>query len=724
MSNVSQRPDEAQGVPPPLSGLLGFRTLAIICIVIASAGATGLLSALMGFAKASETWRTHVALGATAGLVAIAAGTLAWALSHRRSPPSWGWARALVGALLVAATGLVIVGLYGLIPPALEYSHYRAWDYTDKRWIIILYLLSVGIVYVPIVLRRLLGEAPSPAPTRGGVLSVPNGGYVILAVLVAGALSALYVATFLPTGLYRFMDSHEWVHLGGFQRIAQGAAPYLDARTQYGPGYQIVTDWLMRHTGASLYGFRLSQAWLNLVGIALLFAVWLTAYGARRGTAVILFSLLLSPLLIITWWGWAIVLRWFAPVLVGAMMPLLIWGPVRGLQRAAAVTALGLFCGSLAWLAQENLTGAIMTMLLLLGGAYGRGALSLPDTVRLAAIFVGAEVLALVGLMLIAFGPSGLGDAFQLYFHSTGLVFQGMTNTPWSEPESTWRRAYPFTPVLIVVTTLVALYRQPRPSVIDERKNGELLGMAAAAVPLTMISLFRADGPHFVATSAALPALFMLIGTTLPGDFHWRADRANALRSALLAVFLIVYFNPSGNFFARTHNSRNFADPRLLLQPSATLDGLHELIGKRRVLPPGDPIIAKLGFVPAPDANCCYVVPGTWRDWNATMTNAHRIANGRTVFVDVGPPLETSGLLFLADLRPSSSYVSAAMSVWNDADLQALDAEFHRRAPDCMLSSDRSRPLTAAALRLYGHFTTTPVAGVGGLTFYCRTPAA
>jgi hypothetical protein len=61
------------------------------------------------------------------------------------------------------------------------------------------------------------------------------------------------------------------------------------------------------------------------------------------------------------------------------------------------------------------------------------------------------------------------------------------------------------------------------------------------------------------------------------------------------------------------------------------------------------------------------------------------------------------------------------MSVWTDEDVRTIAAEFRRKPPDCVLSTDPSLPLTAAALGIYREFTVTRVAGPVGLTFYCSS---
>jgi hypothetical protein len=68
----------------------------------------------------------------------------------------------------------------------------------------------------------------------------------ILAVTLSTGLAMLDVGAKVSAAMQRQLDKHETVHLGPIQRISQGATPYVDARTQYGPGHQIITYEMMR----------------------------------------------------------------------------------------------------------------------------------------------------------------------------------------------------------------------------------------------------------------------------------------------------------------------------------------------------------------------------------------------------------------------------------------------------------------------------------------------
>lgn len=711
-----------------------WRALALVAAICAG---VLLACALQRLPVAGLTRRLMLTLAMAAMFAAVAVGQVvlmrwpprAAAGLFRRAAAEPAWTAAFTLSAAVAMAGVTVVALLAIYPPPLELSTFKAWDFRDKRWVVAAFLLVNGLVYLPGLFHRMLSPpaadrplAPAGAPAH----RLARG----LAAAVAGALLALLlVAPTLPSSVERFLDVHEEVHLGAFQRIAQGAQPYIDARTQYGPGHQLASYQMMQATDVSLRGFRLTQAWMNLLTIAALFALWFYAFGARAGAAMVVLSLALSPLLVATFWGWGIVLRWVAPVVVGTVLPLLLWREVRTTTRVLAVIGLGAACGGLAWMAQENLSGAIMAAGLLLGGAVVRGAIPVRTAIILGAVFVAAEVATLLAVMAGAFGPDHLREAMAFYFLSTGLVFQGMTNTLWNDANGVWKWAYRLTPVLILLITATGLYlRRPAKDAVEALRLGQVLGMAAAAVPLAMVTLFRPDNAHFVGPSTALVPLTVLAVAWLPGRFAWRLDRANLARLGLCALFLVAYLhNPRANLAIRIDKDRTYSDPRRIGDVAATAQGLKLLWSATPFAPPrpviADPFLRRLGYTPAMDQRCCYNNEWTYGEWLATLREVHAATAGRPVFIDVKLPLESSGLYFLADLSVATPYVSHIMSVWTDDDLRDVEASLVRRPPGCVVSDRPDAVFTKAVLRTYGTYTTTPTTGPTGITIYCAAPA-
>jgi hypothetical protein len=96
-------------------------------------------------------------------------------------------------------------------------------------------------------------------------------------------LSILFVGPQVSEARSARLESHEWANLGALQRIHLGATPYVGAKNQYGPGRQIVTYAIMQWTGFTMFGFRLSEILLNVVGYSILFATIFFSFGWPLG---------------------------------------------------------------------------------------------------------------------------------------------------------------------------------------------------------------------------------------------------------------------------------------------------------------------------------------------------------------------------------------------------------------------------------------------------------
>ncbi|MDQ2665181.1 MAG: hypothetical protein M3Z05_04150, partial [Gemmatimonadota bacterium] len=345
--------------------------------------------------------------------------------------------------VLMLATGYV-----ALVPPAIASSHYKAWDFVDKRWVAAAYLSSVGLVYLPGLLKRLWedvhgatdaiddswsGAASAPSPTMRA-----HATRAFLALAAGSVLSLVYVASIAPPALTRPLDSHELVQLGGLQAIATGAVPFLEARTQYGPGQQLLIDDLVRNTEMSVRGARLAHLMLNGAAIAVVFSTMFFAYGWAIGAGIIFLALFISPLQVTTFVGWGLIVRWLGPFLVGALVPPALGSTLSPRARSAVFLVLGAGCGVLAWISQENGSTSVMTVLLVLSAAFITRRLSPGYAVSHAVAFVAGLAAALFGLLLVQFGPSHLRETLTLYQSGSGLVFAGFTNTAWTDANTHW----------------------------------------------------------------------------------------------------------------------------------------------------------------------------------------------------------------------------------------------------------------------------------------------
>src|SRR5215510_8699271 len=303
---------------------------------------------------------------------------------------------------LVLTSVLGIVGLFYFVilltspPPILPAP---VWRVVDKRWLLALYGLGIGLVFFPLVAKEianLLTRSEVPAVTALGARSQPSRFRAIhcaVAIVAAFAISIVLLApppkgvSYGVGGLEKPLNLHEMMHLGPIQRIDNGATPYVEAQTQYGPGHQIVSYYLMRSSEFSLVGFRASHFLLNMLAEGIRFSLFLIGFGWVAGTLAIMGSFVFSPLALLQFIGWGILFRWLGPVIVGIALPKIIWSGIKAPRSYAATMALGATCGVLAWFSQENFSTSVITAGLIASAAFGRGRVSLGGAARVLGTF-------------------------------------------------------------------------------------------------------------------------------------------------------------------------------------------------------------------------------------------------------------------------------------------------------------------------------------------------
>lgn len=756
--------DRTSTIRPYVTLTMLRRLLAAVMLTTAALIA---LLALSGVAPPAAPERTHHAALIWKPLVLLGLTLL---LLPRRWLPPWQngasnrqdigthpWIASVLLGAMVAVIGLVPIGVLALVPPSVEKSAYKAWDYLDKRWIAALYLLAVGAAYAPGIMRRLLeiksmtGHAGRMAGDERPLDSsqVREGsntiGRLAAAICVGSILAVLYVMPLVRPALERPLDSHELVHLAGYQAMNQGATPFLEARTQYGPGQQIALYSIGHHLEFSVRGFRAAHLLVNLATIAVIFSVVLMAYGWRVGSVAIGVMLFISPLQATTFVGWGLLERWVGPFLVGALVPLVLWSARSQAAKTVHVALVGIACGALGWMSQENVSTSVLALLFTLSAAVICGRIAIGAAMLMAASFVGAAFGTMISLLAATVGTAHLGQGLALFRSGSGLVFSGITNTIWTEANtfwsipregrgpayqlfgwrlsnffSGWQAAYFLTPIALVGLTAAALYPwRRRRAHADDRGIGQLLGMLAAASSLQLLTVFRADPPHVIGTSMAVGAMITLSVVYLPRHLFERIRHRRLVAISLaLGAFLIYPFASANTEF-------RFRDA-LLVQN--TVDGVMAIRALGKDSAPSDSAdvaIRRLGYRPDPSARCCRYNKLSYTELSQVMRDVHVAAAGRTVFVDskrnysaIGPV--TSAVYFLADLRPGTSYLEPMMSIWTDADIDAVKRELLTRPPDCVLTGGSDFMFADFARASLGAYSTQRIPGSTGAMLYCR----
>src|SRR5262244_3866118 len=118
-----------------------------------------------------------------------------------------------------------------------------------------------------------------------------------------------------------------------------------------------------------------------MVAEGIRFSLFLVAFGWVAGLLAIAGSLVFSPIWLLQFTGWGVLFRWLGPVVVGVTLPTIVWSGTRASIGYAATAAVGGTCGMLAWFAQENLATSFVTAGLIASAAFGRGRLSMWQSV-------------------------------------------------------------------------------------------------------------------------------------------------------------------------------------------------------------------------------------------------------------------------------------------------------------------------------------------------------
>src|SRR5262245_16268837 len=279
------------------------------------------------------------------------------------------WRIALVLTCALGIAGLLYVAVLLNSPPSIVVA--PGWPVVDKRWLLALYGLGVSLVYFPLVAKEianLLTHSELPATVASGARSHASrfrAVHCAAAIVLAFAISIVLLSPLSKAvsygvgGLEKPLNIHEVGHLGPIQRIDNGATPYVEAQTQYGPGHQFVSYYLMRSSEFSLVGFRASHFLLNMLAEGIRFSLFLIGFGWVAGTLAILVSFVFSPLALLQFIGWGILFRWLGPVIVGTILPKIVWKGFKAPRSYAVTTAVGGTCGALAWFSQENFSTSI-----------------------------------------------------------------------------------------------------------------------------------------------------------------------------------------------------------------------------------------------------------------------------------------------------------------------------------------------------------------------------
>jgi hypothetical protein len=601
--------------------------------------------------------------------------------------------------------GLSYVAMLFVFPTSIESI---SWPVLDKRWIIASFGLGIALIYAPLGFKRsadiLKGQDPRGVWEHDQDTKALRRVWGVLAIAIGFALAALDIGQFVTIALGLPIDeAHEGAHLGGLQAISQGAIPYVEAHTQYGPGQQLITYYFMQNTEFTLRGFRASFFVMNILAEGLRFAIMLIAFGPIAGFAAILLSLVFYDPMIASFTGWAFLFRWSAPLLVGSLLPLIIWHDLRPWPRYASLTILSIAIGTLAWFAQENFISGLVTAGLVIFAGFARGRISLVEAITMLTVFAGIHVLTFISLISTITGLHNLWEAVRLCFYVGSLWAQGLANTAWSNPESPWTVAFYSTPIIVAAVTALALYAPRQTRLQDERKLAVVIGTSAAVVSLVPITLLRSDIHHFLGPAMPVPALIVAAVALLPGRLATNAFRREAVRLVLLVIFFSIYLAPQGISAIAW---------RLTPDPGRSWRGVVELveIAARDKTTRDDTSLfyGRLGWHPSPEDKCFHFGSLTYGEIAARVQEISAKTAGRSVFIDFPGWTAPSIIYFFGDLRAGKS-PQLDSTLWVRADLERFHADLFRHPPECIVTWNVSSSRVKIVLDVYGSYSTQSI---------------
>lgn len=712
--------------PGPLyrGAVVSLAATAVLTIVI------GLVVRPAGPLPRSQTVLIGGALAALCFIGALAVASRWWPTSSRvrlldrAAAPS---TRAEIWLALAVWFPTLLVPAYlkalGTVPPSVQWI---AYGYLDKRWESTAYLLgTLAPMLLLVAAARVLAvgrghprswrawlrgvtamgrvtEVTAPSVGRATVLRVGLG--------VASAVALAYYFYGPPWYLDRYtgvIDYHEDIHFGGLQAMAKGHVPYIGpAAIQYGPGAQLLSYLYMQHVGTfSVLGARESWALFHWLGATIFCVAVFLGLGYVRGLVASLAAALIYPTLQLfgfepggTWggfFGWANILRYAGAFALLLLLPAVIRRcPSR--HGLAAGAALGFLWGASSYVAQENLLGGVLGVvalaaLLLLG----RTPSALAVGTALLAVLAGFALVWLPALGYYAI--QGVLDRFVwLYFFVPLAVASGYSNTPFSEGlPSPWGPMFYMFPFVLAALALLSVLRF-RPFGIDiEWSSARTLLVTTLVTTIALYSgaLLRSDTPHLIGTMLPVPALLIVVATTLPRLVGARRRATLLVAGAALAGVAFVLVPLSAFESAGSRLEAPYLDRQRLAE-------------EPRPVTPTTAAGVRVGVGLADAPICCMQSTASMPAFVLLMDRIHAIVGDRVTYVVDFPDAYPGLIYFVADLDPAPIPLEKFTMTLTQPQRLAFLADFDEQVlpqTEALLTSSLSADETRSFLRRYNN---------------------
>jgi hypothetical protein len=623
--------------------------------------------------------------------------------------------------ILVAGSTCCLIGMcagyvaFQYLVPSPVASESTFVEYYDKRWIISLYFAAIAVIYFPVGANRLI-DVLFRKDTEHSLKGIKKqSSSFFLRLLTSATFGLIFCA--IEMGWHsadifqRLVDSHEVVHLGSLQGILRGATPYVGAHSQYGPGYQTLCFLWMHYFSFSLQGFRTFFLLSNYFEEWIKFSILLFAFGATRGTLAVLASIAFWRGGLLSFSGWGVGFRWLGPLVVGAILPRIIWSGPLYYHRNLKTACLGCSVGVLAWFAVENFTSCLLAGSLIYYSAFGTRNLDLKETITQWGLFVSAAVAFWLALLTISVGVGNLSAAIILSFRSGFLWAQGIGNSPWRDSSDPLRIAYYFSPYCMLILTAVLLYFLKPSSDAEEQSRGSLIGLVAAAASLAPITMLRSDYPHFLGPSIVQPSLVVLTVAFLPQLISKQTITKETTRFALILIVALIYIVPQG-FIA--YASR--LNPDLRLAWGGTISLVSRLANIHKLDSAGSTFDRRLGYTPDLNERCCSFSSMPYGQLKDMVTGIKETVGDRLTFVE--HYTWTSVVYFFGDLKVPTASPDSSDDLYTRSQVRAMQKEVLENDPECLATWSAKAPTGTILLQRFKSYDETKEPQ--GAIVYCK----
>ena len=730
-----KRPEILRHVPERLESLLErLRLIILECGAPKLIGALPtsfmMVGALIVFFSSLQLWGAHrdraenaIVIGALVLVIGIAGAAIIEFTSRKfdlvRIFNRKGCLFLVAGLMAHLSVFCFLIVLFVAVWPT-QYSSgadfsYAFWTngYHDKRWVYLTYVFSISVVLVvPAILIRLLRgpeiEDMQLSETRSlgaearwsswKKISRSKNALIALKLLVAILIAWYYWGPpWHLSSLQRTFDGHESVPVAASLAMLQGKIPYAEAISQYGPGAQLVLHWYTVANGFDVVALRESYAFVGLLSALLFCFVCLLTQRFWVALLAIYFSLCYSSFgsqafrlapdgqLSFGQFAWNVPLRYIGAIFLGVVISrCLLALSNRNRWAGSLVVLVGIVWGISIYTAQENFAAGVITILLV--GLVGW--LTRTIDFRVLSSFAGwfflGVFLAIMPVFAYYYSVGHLRRLFSLYFHLSGLVPLGFSNTPWDPAYNglSLTIAYYTTTPLFLILGVGALYFKTSAGLVTRLspRRFEFVGILASAIALFIGALFRSDGSHMTGFASAVPLLAAVAIERWAGFLSISRGSTRFVQAVVVLAMFFAY--PFATSISRVSEVLIGGGVARFFAKETAGPAVIARIGADRPV-----VVQRFGYEPALQEPCAPFSTVACGKLIEELTELRRLTGRRPVIIHELPILHDSAAYFLADLIVGTRFTARNNSVITKDDFRQWLEEIRSPATGCLITS-------------------------------------